>query len=58
MTRVISGDTLALKLSESLAARRPQRTRRDVRLPRVPNKALAVIGVALINFRFSLPGGR
>jgi len=45
MARVISGDTLALKLSESLAARLPQRTPRDVRLPRVPNKALAVIGV-------------
>lgn len=45
MARVISSDTLALKLSESLAARRPQRTARDVRLPRVPNKALAVIGV-------------
>jgi uncharacterized protein len=45
MARVISGDTLALKLSESLAARIPLRTPRDVRLPRVPNKALAVIGV-------------
>lgn len=45
MARVISGDTLALKLSESLAARIPQRTLRDVRLPRVPSKALAVIGV-------------
>jgi uncharacterized protein len=45
MARVISGDTLALKLSESLAARLPPRTARDVRLPRVPNKALAVIGV-------------
>jgi hypothetical protein len=45
MARVISGDTLALNLSESLAARLPQRTARDVRLPRVPDKALAVIGV-------------
>jgi len=45
MARVISGDTLALKLSESLAARLPQRIPRDVRLPRVQNKVLAVIGV-------------
>lgn len=45
MARAISGDTLALKLSESLAARLPPRTARDVRLPRVPAKALAVIGV-------------
>jgi uncharacterized protein len=45
MGRVISGDTLALKLSESLAAPLPLRTPRDVRLPRVPNKVLAVIGV-------------
>jgi len=45
MARAISGETLALKLSESLAARLPLRTPRDVRLPRVPNKALAVIGV-------------
>lgn len=45
MARAISGDTLALKLSESLAARLPPRTPRDVRLPRVPDKALAVIGV-------------
>jgi uncharacterized protein len=45
MARVISGDTLARKLSESLAARLPLHTPRDVRLPRVPNKVLAVIGV-------------
>lgn len=45
MARAISGDTLALKLSESLAARLPPRTPRDVRLPRVPDKVLAVIGV-------------
>jgi len=45
MPRAISGDTLALKLSESLAARPPVRTLRDVRLPRVPNKVLAVVGV-------------
>ncbi|MBW6455418.1 MAG: AAA family ATPase [Trueperaceae bacterium] len=45
MARSISGDTLAMKLSESLAARLPLHTPRDVRLPRVPDKALAVIGV-------------
>jgi hypothetical protein len=45
MSRVISGDALALRLSESLAARPPQRTAREVQLPRVPDKALAVIGV-------------
>ncbi len=36
---------LRLKLSESLAAPIPERTARDIRLPAVPNKALAVIGV-------------
>lgn len=36
---------LALKLAESLAAPLPPRTARNVRLPDVPNKALAVIGV-------------
>ena len=36
---------LGLKLAESLAAPLPPRTARDVRLPTVPNKALAVIGV-------------
>lgn len=36
---------LGLKLAESLAARLPPRTARDVRLPQVPKKALAVIGV-------------
>ena len=45
MSRAISGDTLALKLSESLAARVPARTPRDVRLPRIPDKVFAVIGV-------------
>ncbi|MFU8888751.1 MAG: ATP-binding protein [Trueperaceae bacterium] len=45
MARSISGDTLALKLSESLAAQLLLRTPRDVRLPRVPNKVLTVIGV-------------
>jgi uncharacterized protein len=45
MARAISGDTLALRLSESLSARLPPRTPRDVWLPRVGYKALAVIGV-------------
>lgn len=36
---------LRLKLSESLAAPLPPRTARDIRLPTIPNKALAVIGV-------------
>ncbi len=36
---------LRLKLSESLAAPLPPRTPRDVRIPSIPNKALAVIGV-------------
>jgi predicted AAA+ superfamily ATPase len=45
MTRTVSNDLLALKLSESLRLPVPLRTLRDVRLPRVPNKALAVIGV-------------
>jgi uncharacterized protein len=36
---------LRLKLSEALTAPLPPRTARDVRLPGVPNKAFAVIGV-------------
>lgn len=36
---------LRLKLTESLAAPLPPRTARDIRLPTIPNKALAVIGV-------------
>lgn len=36
---------LRLKLYESLAAPLPPRTARDVRVPAIPNKALAVIGV-------------
>ena len=36
---------LRLKLTESLAAPLPDRTARDIRLPAVPNKALAVTGV-------------
>jgi len=41
----ISPDLLRLKLAESLAAPQPALTRRDVRLPGIPGKALAVIGV-------------
>jgi hypothetical protein len=45
MPRAISNEVLRRKLSESLAAPLRTLTRRDVRLPGVPNKALAVIGV-------------
>ncbi len=38
-------DLLRLKLSEALTSPVPPLTRRDVRLPGVPGKALAVIGV-------------
>ena len=41
----ISHDLLRLKLAESLAAASPALTRRDVRLPGIPGKAFAVIGV-------------
>jgi hypothetical protein len=41
----ISHDLLRLKLSESLAAGTPVLTRRDIRLPAIPGKAFAVIGV-------------
>ncbi|MBI2378953.1 MAG: AAA family ATPase [Deltaproteobacteria bacterium] len=41
----ISHDLLRLKLDESLAAEVPALTRRDVRLPGIPGKAFAVIGV-------------
>lgn len=41
----ISHDLLRLKLAESLATERPALTRRDVRLPGIRGKALAVIGV-------------
>lgn len=40
-----SSDLLRQKLTESLAATQPALTRRDVRLPGIPGKALAVIGV-------------
>jgi uncharacterized protein len=36
---------LRLKLSESMTAPVPVRTARDIRLPSIPNKALAIIGV-------------
>jgi uncharacterized protein len=45
MARTISNELLALKLAESVTAPLPARTSRDIRLPEVPNKALAVIGV-------------
>jgi hypothetical protein len=41
----ISHDLLRLKLAESLAAKAPALTRRDLRLPGIQGKALAVIGV-------------
>ncbi len=41
----ISPDLLRLKLAESLATSTPILTRRDVRLPGIPGKAFAVIGV-------------
>ena len=41
----ISHDMLRLKLAESLSAESPSLTRRDVRLPGIPGKAFAVIGV-------------
>ena len=45
MARAVSNDMLRLKLSESLSVPLPPRTARDVHLPNVPNKAMAVIGV-------------
>lgn len=45
MTRTISNELLAQKLAEALRSPVPERTRRDIRLPNVPNKAHAVIGV-------------
>lgn len=41
----ISTDLLRLKLAEALEHEPPTLTRRDVRLPRIPNKTKAVIGV-------------
>src|SRR5215212_9577110 len=45
MSRVISNELLALKLAESLTGPLVSRTRRDLRIPAIPNKAIAVIGV-------------
>lgn len=45
MTSLLSADLLALKLTESLALPSPPLTRRDIRLPGIQGKALAVIGV-------------
>lgn len=45
MERTISSNLLQTKLAEALAAPLPELTPRDVRLPRIPGKALAVIGV-------------
>ncbi|MEX2531278.1 MAG: ATP-binding protein [Gemmatimonadota bacterium] len=42
---MISNDLLRLKLAESLSASPRELTERDVRIPEVPNKAFAVIGV-------------
>ena len=41
----ISREVLRAKLDESLAAKPPRLTHRDVRLPGIPGKAFAVIGV-------------
>ena len=38
-------DTLRQKLNDSLVAEIPRLTRREIRLPAVPGKALAVIGM-------------
>lgn len=45
MPRVISNELLRLKLSESLSEPLRELTERDIRIPAVPNKAFAVIGV-------------
>src|SRR5690606_34905948 len=45
MARVISNEMLRLKLAEALSAPLQEWTARDIRLPAVRNKALAVIGV-------------
>jgi hypothetical protein len=43
---MVSNDLLRLQLAESLAADPPALTRREVRLPGIPGKTLALIGVA------------
>lgn len=45
MTRTIATDLLALKLGEAANAPIAELTRRDIRLPAIQGKALAVIGV-------------
>lgn len=45
MSRTISNDLLQLKLAECLTAPLTGQTPRDVRLPDIPGKAMAVIGV-------------
>ena len=45
MPRSISNDMLRLKLTEALAAPVPLLTARDIRIPPLPSKSLAVIGV-------------
>lgn len=45
MKRTISNATLSLKLDEALAAPFPTLTRRDVRVPAIGGKAMAVVGV-------------
>lgn len=41
----VSNDLLRLKLAEALAASTARLTPRDIRVPAIPGKALAVIGV-------------
>ena len=45
MPRTIPNELLSLKLAESATAPILERTARDLRVPTVPNKAIAVIGV-------------
>ncbi len=45
MARTLSNETLNLKLAESRQAPLQSRTRRDIRMPEIPGKAKAVIGV-------------
>ena len=45
MERAISAELLRAKLAEALTVPPPALTRRDVRLPEIPGKPLAVIGV-------------
>ena len=45
MSRIISSDLLAAKLDEAMSASVRDLTARDARIPLVPGKAIAVIGV-------------